>query len=283
MHTPVLVNQIIEASKVAHLNQAKVIDATLGAGGHSIEFCKLGAEVLGIDADQQMLLIAQKRLEVACPGHFKLSHGNFTQLNSIARKSGFSDLDVVLFDLGISTLHYIEFDRGFSFDKPQQSLDMRLDPTTQAVTASDLLNALDQKQLLSLFQTVFDYSQAKRLADKVIAAREQKRFEKVQDLVDLTSQKQKLFLALRIGVNSELDNIPAALGQAYELLKDGGRLLVISFHSMEDRVVKRALLDLVEEKKAILVTKKPVEADEEEIRQNPKARSAKLWILEKRH
>lgn len=281
MHEPVLVNEVLEGFGLEHLNQAKIIDATLGAGGHSIEFGKAGAQVLGIDADSQMLEIAKKRLEVACPGHFTLINGNFTHIDQIAIKSGFERVDGILFDLGISSVHYSEIKRGFSFEKPDEALDMRLDPLKQDVKASDLLNVLDETKLRSLFETVFDPGSARVVAKKVIKIRNQKPFDTVSDAIAVSYERAKLFLALRIAVNTELENIPEALTKAWTLLNNNKRLLVISFHSMEDRIVKRTFLDLVLSHNAKLITKKPIMPGVDETSINPRARSAKLWILEK--
>ncbi|KKQ75626.1 MAG: Ribosomal RNA small subunit methyltransferase H [Candidatus Woesebacteria bacterium GW2011_GWB1_38_5b] len=281
IHEPVLVREVLENLDFAHSKTVKIIDATVGTGGHSEYFCKAGAQILGIDADLDMLEIAKKRLEVACPGHFRLVRGNFAQIDQIAKDNNFGQVDAILFDLGISSVHYSDIQRGFSFENPDEPLDMRLDPSFQNVTAADLLNALDETKLKSLFEIIFDPGLARIVAKKVIKLRSQKAFEKVKDATVITYQKAKLFLALRIAVNTELENIPVSLTKAWGLLKIGGRLLVISFHSMEDRIVKRALLDLVEAKTAKLITKKPIMPGLDELNKNPRARSAKLWILEK--
>lgn len=278
-----LVNEVLENFGLAHSkNQAeKYIDATLGSGGHSVQICERGGFVLGIEADEHMLALAEKRLEIACPGHFKLVGDNFINIDTIAKESGFEQINGVLFDLGISSLHYTDLKRGFSFDNPDETLDMRLDVKTQGLKAMDLLNALNVKQLEQLFSTVFANFEAKKIAKKVLKVRNLKPFEKVADVESLTYEKAKLFLALRIGVNTEIDNIRIALPKAFSLIRKGGRLLVISFHSLEDRVVKRTMLDLVEQGNARLITKKPIEPKSGEIADNPKSRSAKLWVLEK--
>jgi 16S rRNA (cytosine1402-N4)-methyltransferase len=181
--------------------------------------------------------------------------------------------------------------RGLSFKDLSAPLDMRVDRDNQAITAATLLNVLPQNQLLDLFMVAVDRGEAKRLVDKIVIARNGKKFEIIGDLLTLVGNTKHFkvglhpatlpFLALRIAVNSELDNLREVLPKAFSLLVEGGRLAVISFHSGEDAIVKRYF----EEEKiaglASIATKKPIVASESEISDNPKSRSAKLRILEK--
>jgi len=318
IHESVLVDEVINVlglTGFAHskYQARKYIDATLGGGGISLEIIRRGGNVLGIDNDESMLEVAKERLKevplrsskksyggsVTCPtpdqesvwGSFKLIHGNFANIKEIAGNEGFLDVYGIIFDLGISNLHYEDIERGFSFKNPKAFLDMRLNPKTQNVRASDLLNSLRLDQLVELFSVVLGKKESKRLAAKIILAREIKKIETVGDFLNILGSKisynKKIhpaslpFLALRIAVGSELDNLKKALPSSFELLNKGGKLVVISFHSAEDRIVKRFFKDKVLDGSAKLFTKKPIIAKEEEILRNPKARSAKLRVMTK--
>src|SRR5258708_11271452 len=286
-HEPVLLKEVI-----AHFeNQGKFIDATLGAGGYNKALCERGGKVLGIDTDPIMLKIARKNLS-ACPDSFySLINGNFRDIEQISKDNGFSEVDGVVFDLGVSNIHFKDMDRGFSFKNPESLLDMRLNPNTQELKASDLLNTLRLDQLEDLFSTVLDLGVAKRISKQIIKARESKKIETVGDFLKIVNRvfipvgklhpATKAFLALRIAVNSELDSIATALPRAFPLLTSHGKLAVVSFHSLEDSIVKNYFRSLVSSGFGKLITKKPIVPTEEEIMRNPKSRSAKLRVIEK--
>lgn len=287
-HTPVLLREIVDFLHIK--NQGSYIDATLGAGGHTIEICKRGGKVLGIDADSDMLKVARKRLKTACPGVFT-TQGNFRNIYKIAKSEGFSGVDGILFDLGISTLHLKDFKRGFSFTEEDSSLDMRLDPNSQNVTGADLLNTLRQDQLVELFKEGMNEASARKLSKEIVRQRGIKKIEKVADFLKVigripregfkTNPATKPFMALRIAVNSELDSLREGLMEAFLLLKTGGRIAVITFHSGEDRVVKEYFTKWEKELKGKVITERPVVPTEEEVGENRKARSAKLRVFEK--
>lgn len=288
-HRPVLLREVVEFLNIK--KRRKYIDATVGGGGHTEAIIKSGGEVLGIDWDPEAVKYAKKRLELACPGaSWKIVRGNFAHLLRIAKKEGYRKVAGILFDLGVSS-HQIEtVARGFSFQK-DAPLDMRMSPSL-AVTAADLLKVLSKKQLYALFTQFAQEKRARAIADALVRARQIKPIETTRQLADLVAKvyggkrkikglhpATKVFLALRIAVNSELKNLKAALPQAVELLATKGRLTVISFHESEDRIVKRFLK---KEKNLKVLTKKPVIPSEEEIRINPRSRSAKLRVAEKR-
>ncbi len=314
IHRPVLVDEVLEALKLnelAHLKpRAKFIDATLGLGGHTIKIWERGGHVLGIEADRKSLGIARKEIKKilsdqtlkrkACPvpnqtslvwGDIKLVKGNFLSLDRIAKRFGFEKVNGVLFDLGISSYQLEKENRGFSFNRPSDPLDMRFDPEGQGVKASDLLRLLDRRNLLKLFGEVMDLKSARKLVRKIIETRKLKSIEKVGDFLQIikesTIKHRNLnpatlpFLALRIAVNSELENLKKTLPKAFNLLDRGGRLVVISYHSGEDRIVKHFFKTLEEKKEGKVITKKPILPKEEEIKENPRARSARLRVLEK--
>ena len=297
IHEPVLINEVVQAlnlDKFAHLkSQAKFIDATIGTAGHSLEIIQRGFRVLGIDMDVRMLETARIRLE-ACPvsnknigNLFTLIQGNFREIDKIADQNGFAKVEGIIFDLGVSNLQLTSRDIGISFANPEASLDMRLDPKSQAVSAKDLLNVLNIGQLEELFSRTMEIYLARRLAKRVLEERSTRLFDKVEDLLDVCSDLPKgrklhpatrAFLALRMAVNSELNNLSEALPKSFNLLKRGGRLVVISFHSGEDKIVKD-LFKVMPESAVIGAT--PIVPSEEEVAKNPRARSAKMRVIEK--
>ncbi len=279
MHKSVLIKETIEA---LHINShSRYIDATLGAGGHTAEIAKLGGIVLALDADREMLEIAQENLKAHTT--ITYAHGNFEDIESIAKKNGFAKVSGILFDLGISSYHLDNFDRGFSFRNKDVALDMRLNPEVQKVTAADLLNALREDQLKEMFLTVLEYRQAVQLSKKIVKAREEKSFYQVEDLLKIISHEDKsvIFMALRIAVNREIEILKNALPKAFELLEPGGKLVIISFHSGEDQVVKHFFAEYAQIGIAQIINKKPIVPETKEINENNRARSAKLRILEK--
>lgn len=302
-HKPVMVEEVIKALNLDDAllqSQVRIIDATVGSGGHSVELVKRKAKVLGIDQDSEMLKYARSKLVKACPtlnGYdsksFLLVHGNFRNIDTIAEKEGFLDVDGILLDLGISTRHYLERHKGFSFSDETSPLDMRLDRENQSVTAADLINCLNRVNLISLFSVCLPRNVSVEIADNTIVKRRIKKTETVGDFLDILKQTKRLkkkgslhyatlpFLAVRIAVNSELENLKECLPKALRILKKKGRLIVISFHSGEDRIVKEFAESAKVEKKTKSVNKKPIVPGIKEIKYNPSARSAKMRIIEK--
>lgn len=283
-HESVMTREVIEklhiSNRLHFKNQAKYIDTTVGTAGHTIEMVRMGADVLGIEADPEMLAIAKER--IGSSKNCKLVNGNFNDIDIIAKENGFTQVSGILFDLGVSNLHLKDEFRGFSFENPEAELDMRLNKEAQGVKALDLLNLLRRDQLIELFTQTLDLSAARWLSSRVIGAREEKKIKTVGDLLeickDLKTGKKRLheatlpFLALRIAVNSELDNFKNALPKAYNLLEEGGRLIIINFHSKEEEIVN----EVFEKKGETLIP------SDEEIRRNQRARSAKMRVIEKR-
>ncbi len=302
IHRPVLLREVVKSFDLdtAHLKrQVRIIDATLGSGGHSESLIKAGANVLGIEFDEEILQVAKRHLLKACPsrlsrkaGRFKLVKGNFKDIDKIAKAEDFEGVNGILFDLGISSYHFASIKRGFSFREDWAPLDMRIDPNSQNVSASDLLYLLTGQQLIKLFGETMAEVEAKKLTREVVSKRKGKKIRNVGDFLDITQKvlkkrsklhpATKAFLALRIAVNSELDNLRKALPKAFKLLKPAGKLVVISFHSGEDKIVKKFFQETKKAGQGVIVTRKPVTPDEEEIRYNPRARSAKMRVLQKK-
>lgn len=293
-HQPVLLTEIIDYLNIK--KSGKYIDATVGGGSHSAAICKLGGHILGIDLDPEAIEAARRHLLQACPfpdqksgndAPWRLAEGNFADIGRLARSNGFSRVNGVLFDLGVSSHQLTSPSRGFSF-RARGPLDMRMSPKL-GVTAADLLNALSQKELYELFFKLGEDPYSRRLASLVVRARRVKPFSQTSDLTDLLPVRRtarlhpatRIFQALRIAVNDELNNLRQALPAAADLLIPGGRLAVISFHSGEDRIVKNYFVSGEAAGKLKIITDKPVRPSAAEISRNPRSRSAKLRVAEK--
>jgi len=314
VHEPVLLEEVCEAfdliaplnNQVEEKTKPVVVDATLGGGGHAMEFIKRGAYVLGIDADEKMVRIAGENLQqfveskFACPTdnyhkYFEIVHANFRDIDEIAGDQNIEKVDAVLFDLGISSYHYQFSEKGFSFKDPKSALDMRMSEA-QKVTAADLLNALSKDQLTNLFSETLPFFQAQKLSRMVISFRQEKAIVTTGDFSDIINSafgknrkfnsKRKIslptlpYLALRMAVNFELDNLRTALPKAWKLLKTNGTLAVISFHSGEDRIVKEIFGNWLKNGEGAIYKKLTVPSSDE-ISKNPRSRSSKLRIIKK--
>lgn len=290
-HTPVLLAEVIAA--LAPRSGGCYLDATVGGGGHALavlQAAQPGGVLLGIDADPAALAATAERLaEAGLSQQAVLRHGSFADLAALATEAGFAAVDGILFDLGVSSYQLDTPERGFSFaaDGP---LDMRLDPT-QGPTAADLVNRLSERELADI---IFQYGEehaARRVARAIVERRRSQPFQSTADLAAVVARAvggrhgrihpaTRTFQALRIAVNHELDRLAAALPQAVALLALGGKLAVISFHSLEDRIVKQFLRAEAagEAPRLAIITKKPVVASDTEVAANPRARSAKLRV-----
>lgn len=304
-HIPVMLDQVIEMLKPRE--GGVFLDGTLGGGGHSQALLARGAAVYGVDRDSDALTAATQRLR-AFP-LFHAIYGNFHDLPALAKAHGIPPLDGVLLDLGVSSFQLDTPSRGFSYhaDAP---LDMRMDQS-QAFSARELVNEWPQKEIARILWEYGEERWAERIAAIIVEHREQKPLETTADLVravdaaiprrvrnqDKGHSAQKTFQAVRIAVNDELGPLAQALEDAVSLLKPGGRLAVITFHSLEDRVVKLTFRRLEHpctcppELPVCICGKKPtvclpqrnnaLTPSQEEIKQNPRARSAKLRVAEK--
>lgn len=290
-HTPVLLAEVIAA--LAPRPGGRYLDATVGGGGHALavlQAAQPGGVLLGIDADPAALAATAERLaEAGLSQQAVLRHGSFADLAALAAEAGFTAVDGILFDLGVSSYQLDTPERGFSFaaDGP---LDMRLDPT-QGPTAADLVNRLSERELAGI---IFQYGEehaARRIARAIVERRRSQPFQSTADLAAVVARAvggrhgrihpaTRTFQALRIAVNHELNRLAAALPQAVALLALGGKLAVISFHSLEDRIVKQFLRAEAagEAPRLAIITKKPVVASDTEVAANPRARSAKLRV-----
>jgi 16S rRNA (cytosine1402-N4)-methyltransferase len=285
-HLPVLLEEAIEALAVRP--GGRYIDCTLGAGGHALailERSSPGGQLLGIDADPEAIAAARVRLE-AYQNSTLLINDNFANLRTIATKYDFSPVHGILFDLGLSSLQLEGSGRGFSFQR-DEPLDMRLSPT-QETTAADILNTLPEAKLAQLIRTSGEERHSHRIARHIVRERPIKTTLQLVGVIEraVGSRRGRIhpatrtFQALRIAVNQELEHLPSALEQASSLLGLGGRLVVISYHSLDDRMVKHFMQ---EAKKAHfkLVYKKVITPSLAEVHFNPRSRSAKLRAAER--
>lgn len=306
-HKPVLLKEVIEL-----LNPQpgeKMIDCTFGAGGHSSaisEKIKPHGKILALEADPQTLARYQPEGE-----NIILVNNNFVNLKKVYERHFPYPVNLILFDLGLSSMELGDSGRGFSF-RLDEPLDMRFNPQTQRLTAAEVLNKYGEHRLMEVFTGYGEVPRhkAKQVVKEIIKVRGGKRIVTTYDLVKiifsalhpklvekgLVDVEQpglfkgrggrarihpatKFFQALRIEVNNELENLKQALPQAFEILSAGGRLAVIAFHSLEDRIVKRLFKVWAAEGAAELLTKKPITPSIEEIEKNPRSRSAKLRVI----
>lgn len=290
-HEPVLLNEVLALLKPKP--GQVVVDGTLGGGGHSRALLeRVGAEgrLIGIDQDPEALERAKANLKEF--PNVEFIHSHFSGLDEVLRALNLPSADAVILDVGVSTEQLEKPERGFSFLK-EGPLDMRMD-LSNPVTARDLIRDLSQEKLESLFRTLGEERWSKRIAAAICRRRVREPIVTTGDLVKIIQEAvpkparfgprhpaMRVFQALRIEVNQELRELEAVLPKALKVLKTGGRLAVISFHSLEDRRVKQAFRQWSKEGRAKLLTPKPVGPGEEEIRRNPRSRSAKLRVIEK--
>ena len=277
-HKPVLLKEIIEGLGVK--KGKKYIDATVGGGGHSFEILRLGGIVLGVDVDRESLEYIKK---LGKPENLTLARGNFRDIDKIALLNNFDRAAGIIFDLGVSSHQINKPERGFSFQN-EGPLDMRMDREL-GVRALDLIKILTKKELCEIFTKYSEESYAWEIADAIVKARSIRPIETTRDLAkiafSIAGQSKKIFQALRIVVNDELNAIAEALPKALGLLDENGMLCVISFHSLEDRIVKKKFAKFEEEHLGKIITKKPIVPSAEELMANSRAKSAKLRIFKK--
>lgn len=284
MHIPVLVKEVIE-----HLNpqaNENFIDGTFGWGGHSQEILKRNkpeGEVLGIEWDKSLYQRAKKEKI----DRLNLVHENYANVDEIVKRERFADVSGILLDLGMSSWHLEHSGRGFSF-KREEPLDMRFNEQ-RSLTAEVIVNTWLEEDIVRILRDWGQERFAKLIAAKIVESRRHQAITTTLQLAEIVKSafprrlqngrihpSTRTFQALRIAVNAELENLADFLPQAIETLTKGGRLVIISFHSLEDRVVKNFFKEQSLIKKLQILTKKPIVASESEINSNPRARSAKL-------
>ncbi len=305
VHEPVLLEEVVEGLAVRP--GGTYIDGTVGAGGHAnaiLARAGVGGRLLGVDRDPQALALARGRL-AAHPGAV-LARGNFADLSEIAGRAGFAAVDGILLDIGVSSMQLGTPGRGFSF-QTDEPLDMRMDPEGP-VTAADWLHAASESDVADALWRYGEERASRRIARFVVEARARSPIRTTREFADLVARAKggargrihpatQAFQALRIVVNDELAALERGIESALGLLRVGGRLAVISFHSLEDRVVKRRCSAHVGRRESLeaggerwladpppvaWVEKTPRMASEEEVARNPRARSARLRVVERK-
>jgi 16S rRNA (cytosine1402-N4)-methyltransferase len=308
-HLPVLVEEVI--TMLAPAPGSLQIDATVGGGGHTVRILEAtdpDGRLLGLDADGAAIARVAGRLRPRFGDRLVLRQANFRELRTVAPEAGFGAVDGMLFDLGLSSFQLGDAERGFGF-RTGGPLDMRFDPT-RGVPAAELLATLDRMELSALFKRYGEEPQANRIANAIVAARATAAISTAEELAALVERvapanprlrrrihpATRVFQALRIAVNAELDALQDALAASVDLLRPGGRLVVLSYHSLEDRIVKRFFAS--ERRGCVcppeipvcvcgrnprlrLVTRPSLTPTAEEIAANPRARSARLRAAER--
>ncbi|MQF48344.1 16S rRNA (cytosine(1402)-N(4))-methyltransferase RsmH [SAR202 cluster bacterium AC-647-N09_OGT_505m] len=287
-HTPVLTQQVLEGLQVK--TGGSYIDCTVGEGGHSIailEAISPGGQLLGLDLDPLALETAEERLrsfrDVAT-----LTNDNFSDLRRIARDQGFYSVDGILFDVGLSSLQLEGEGRGFSF-RAEDPLDMRFDPR-QDLTAWEVVNQYSQGDLTQIIGAYGEERKAGRIAREIVESRPIDTSLRLAQVVVRAVRRPwspihpatRTFQAIRIEVNRELENLEVGLRQAISLLEHGGRLVIIAYHSLEDRIVKNFFRHESRDQESIrLINKKIISPSREEVRTNIRSRSARMRVAER--
>jgi 16S rRNA (cytosine1402-N4)-methyltransferase len=291
VHNPVLEKEVIEALKPTP--DKNFVDCTVGEGGHALLIIKNNApdgKVLGIDWDANQIKEAIKNIDSE---RFVGVNDSYVNLKSIVEKHQIGPVSGILFDLGMSSVHTDISGRGFSFLK-DEPLDMRYNQETNYLTAEKIIRFYTEEQLTDIFTNYGQEKLARKIAKRIIETRKIKPIKTTFDLISVigkvvplkfqkgrTHFATRVFQALRIAVNEEFKNIESALPIAFEVLSPGGRLVVISFHSLEDRIVKNYFRDLKIKKLGLLINKKPIKASSQELITNNRSRSAMLRAIEK--
>lgn len=304
IHTSVLLEELVAWLHVSEIKKNIIIDCTFGLAGHAskvLSKMKSGDIFIGFDADKRNLERAQKNLSAYnFPAEIILIESNFRYLRDELRKRNISHCSAIYYDLWVSSLHFDEAERGFSL-RLEWPLDMRFD-TSHGKTAKDILNYAEQKDIFYILKTYGEEPYARKIAAKVIESRKKKKFESTFDLTEFLETninkhiktKMRVFQALRIAVNEELTALEESLEQACDILQTWGVIAAISFHSLEDRIVKHfykkksrdsdydeVSRSYKQQKELKIRTKKPILPSGEEQKNNSRSRSAKLRIAEK--
>lgn len=294
-HISVLKNESIDGLTIKEGNI--IIDGTLGGGGHTLEMIKRfgkSIKIIGLDLD----IDAKRRTEEAIgdlPNDFIFFNRGFQDIDLVLESLGIKEVDGILLDLGISSFQLEVAGRGFSFLKDEPLLmTMKKEPGVDDLTARDIVNTWEEETIANIIYGFGEEKFSRKIAKAIVEARKEKDIETTFDLVAIIDKAvgrnyrglkihpaTRTFQALRIATNSELTNLEQVIEKGFNCLKEGGRMSIITFHSLEDRIVKRAFINLKDKNGAKIINKKPIVPSEEELKINPRARSSKLRLLEK--
>lgn len=286
-HLPVMEEEVLSMLNIKR--GGVYVDATIGLGGHTKGILnRIGEEgkVIGIDKDQDAINLVKERV---FDKRLLLKMGNFSEIESLLKSSNIYKVDGILFDLGVSMLQLKDYDRGFSFYSDKR-LDMRMDKS-QDLTAWDIVNKYPEHKLEKILNEYGEEPKSKKIAHAIVVYRDKKTIDTCRELACIIEKiygkrgrihpATRTFQALRIEVNKEFEELKKGLTNALRVLNKGGRLCVISYHSLEDRIVKRFMRENSDENLLKIITKKPVTPTVEEVKRNPSARGAKLRVAEK--
>ncbi len=299
VHIPVLLNEVLESLDIKQNDI--VFDGTLGNGGHAQAICKKlgnGGKYIGVDLDKDAIEASKKvlsDLNKEINAEIILREDSFRNLDGVLDSVSVGNVTKILFDLGTRMDQIVDSERGFTFRNDEQLLmTFKKDPNTGNTTAREILNEWEQKSIADIIYGYGEEKYARRIAAAIVEKRQINPIETTLSLVSILDEvlperykrgkthfATKTFQAIRIAVNDELEALKDGLEKGFERLESGGRFAVISFHSLEDRIVKRFFRDKYTQKKAIRINKKPIIATQAETKENPASRSAKLRVIEK--
>ncbi|MBN1256263.1 MAG: 16S rRNA (cytosine(1402)-N(4))-methyltransferase RsmH [Planctomycetes bacterium] len=292
-HVPVLLHETLQL--LAPKAGQTIVDATIGLGGHSsaiLEKISPGGLLIGLDRDATAIQKAMEILAGVTPvsAEYRLFHAHFSSIKEVLQECGVECVDGVLLDIGVSSMQIDNPERGFSF-MAEGPLDMRMSPENGSLSAAQIVANLSEKDLADLIYKYGEERFSRRIAKSLVEARREKTIRTTTELAEIVRRSvrgsspidkaTRTFQALRIAVNDELGELEQALGIIPGLLAPGGRLAVITFHSLEDRLVKKSFREWNHPGEYKILVKKPVTASAEEKRVNPRSRSAKLRVLER--
>ncbi len=294
-HISVLKNESIDGLAIKEGDI--IIDGTLGGGGHTLEMIKRfgsNIRIVGLDLDIDAKARTEKAIE-GLPNDFIFFNKGFQDIDLVLKELEIEKVDGILLDLGISSFQLEVAGRGFSFLKDEPLLmTMKKNPNDEDLTARDIVNTWEEETLANIIYGFGEEKYSRKIAKAIVEARKEKEIMTTFDLVEIVNgavgknyrglkihPATRTFQALRIATNSELTNLEQVIEKGFNCLKKGGRMSIITFHSLEDRIVKKAFVSLKDKGEGKIINKKPIVPSEEELKTNPRARSAKLRLLEK--
>ena len=297
VHKPVLLQEVINELNLAETDF--VLDGTLGGGGYfKAIYEALGKKgmLIGLDQDPEAIKLFKANFSEKKTGpQIELVNDNFRNVDKVLKDLRLGKVDKIVFDLGLSSDQLDNSGRGFSFQKDEPlQMSLKKDLSKNDLSAKEIVNTWDEENLADIIFGYGDEKFSRGIAKGICQAREEKEIETTFELVEIIKESvpksylfrkthfaTKTFQALRIMVNDEIEGLKESLEKAFESLKPEGRLAVVSFHSLEDRIIKRYFRLLKDDKKALLINKKPICVSDEELKENPRSRSAKLRVIEK--
>ncbi|HLP86609.1 MAG TPA: 16S rRNA (cytosine(1402)-N(4))-methyltransferase RsmH [Candidatus Paceibacterota bacterium] len=295
-HIPVLKDESIKGLSIKKGDV--IVDGTLGGGGHTFEIIKLfhkDVKIIGLDLDIDAKNRTKEKIGDT-PSSFTFVNRGFQDIDKVLKDLDIEKVDKILLDLGISSFQLEVAGRGFSFlkDEPLLMTMRKIEMDDMDLTARDIVNTWDEETLANIIYGFGEEKYSRKIAKKIVERRKEKEIETTFDLVKIIDEAvgknykgmrihpaTRTFQALRIATNSELSNLEQVIEKGFNCLSAGGRMAIITFHSLEDRMVKKAFVELKKEGRANILTKKPITPSEEEIKLNPRSRSAKLRLIEK--